>query len=258
MIENLDDIGMQMTRSNDIKSYQSMGDHWKNHFNTNVIQFPESPLRQVDRTLNGSEEDPYQTGLTVDAVTRGLDLLEGDRILDIGCGNGLITDIIARRVSSVIGVDFSERLIEYAKAHKISSNIMYYVGDASKLHASWYQAVNKACMLGGLQYLDGNGFAKMLAALAAAPQLERIFISAIPDASKIGCYYDNPEKMAYHLERQAAGQPHMGNWWDGSYIETLAREAGFTAECAPQDARFMSSYYRFDCVLKRNFDGFDP
>lgn len=252
MIADRNGAMKRRTHSDNIASNEIVKNYWRDYFDTNAVRFPESPLRQVDRTLHGKEEDPYQTGLTVDAVVKGLGLADGDRLLDIGCGNGLITDIVAAGVSDVIGIDFSERLIEYARTHRSSNNVTYYVGDASKLDASWYRTINKACMLGGLQYLGRDEFAEMLLVLATAPRLERIFISAIPDASKIHCYYDNDQKMAYHLARQAMGRPHMGNWWNQDDIRTLAREVGFIAELAPQDERFISAYYRFDCVLWKN------
>jgi len=43
---------------------------------------------------------------------------EGDSVLDIGCGEGMILNIIADRISSYIGVDFSHEAIELRKKRK--------------------------------------------------------------------------------------------------------------------------------------------
>ena len=43
--------------------------------------------------------------------------LEGLRVLDIGCGGGLLTEPMARMGASVVGADASEKNIGIAKAH---------------------------------------------------------------------------------------------------------------------------------------------
>lgn len=52
-------------------------------------------------------------------------------LLDIGCGQG----ILSRQVPSSVlyrGVDLSPELIDYAKAHRVSGQHQFYVGDATK------------------------------------------------------------------------------------------------------------------------------
>ncbi len=64
------------------------------------------------------------------------------KVLDIGCGNGRSTEILARLADYVIGIDFSERLLEEANErrnkvyhHKIGgANWRYYLEDAKSLH----------------------------------------------------------------------------------------------------------------------------
>ncbi len=53
-----------------------------------------------------------------------------DRVLDLGCGTGLITEKIAKQVNSVIGLDLSEEMIKNSIKAK---NIKYVVGNAKKL-----------------------------------------------------------------------------------------------------------------------------
>jgi trans-aconitate 2-methyltransferase len=62
-------------------------------------------------------------------------LREGDRVLDVGCGNGKITAAIASRVSqgSVVGVDASQNMIRFAQAHYPAPNLRFQVEDARSL-----------------------------------------------------------------------------------------------------------------------------
>jgi 2-polyprenyl-6-hydroxyphenyl methylase / 3-demethylubiquinone-9 3-methyltransferase len=65
----------------------------------------------------------------------GLQPFSGLRILDIGCGGGLVAEPLARLGGDVIGVDASARNIEIARAHARQSgvDVDYRVGTAEGL-----------------------------------------------------------------------------------------------------------------------------
>ncbi len=56
-----------------------------------------------------------------------LDIQQGQTIIDFGCGDGAVTQILAKAYpdSKFIGVDYSEELIEYAKKNNQRENIKY-------------------------------------------------------------------------------------------------------------------------------------
>ena len=64
------------------------------------------------------------------------DYLEGIKILDIGCGGGLISEPLARLGAKVTGIDASEKNISIAQLHskKISLNINYINTSPEKLN----------------------------------------------------------------------------------------------------------------------------
>lgn len=47
--------------------------------------------------------------------------LRGARVLDVGCGGGLLSEAMAREGASVLGVDLSAELIDIAKLHRLES-----------------------------------------------------------------------------------------------------------------------------------------
>lgn len=49
--------------------------------------------------------------------------IEGKRVLDIGCGGGLLTEFLARAGASVVGIDASAPIIEVARQHARSSGL---------------------------------------------------------------------------------------------------------------------------------------
>ncbi|XP_071964359.1 juvenile hormone acid O-methyltransferase-like [Antedon mediterranea] len=66
----------------------------------------------------------------INKYTSKFDFSKDDRVLDVGCGSGNFTSDIARNVSSVVGIDYSDDMIDYAKQHHQLSNVKYAVCDA--------------------------------------------------------------------------------------------------------------------------------
>lgn len=56
----------------------------------------------------------------------------GDRILDVGCGNGFLTWHLSRKAKQVVGIDVSARNIEVARRKYRADNIEYRVADATR------------------------------------------------------------------------------------------------------------------------------
>lgn len=60
--------------------------------------------------------------------------LRNKRILDLACGQGYFSKILADKGAHVIGVDLSEKLIEKAKEKFNHRNIQFLVRDAADMH----------------------------------------------------------------------------------------------------------------------------
>ena len=50
--------------------------------------------------------------------------LRGKKILDVGCGGGLLSEALAREGAEVVALDLAEELIEIAKLHLYESNVI--------------------------------------------------------------------------------------------------------------------------------------
>jgi len=97
-------------------------------------------LEQVKRTWDGRAKDPQLKGAYVTMRDRNQRLLEidealryvpaGQRVLDVGCGNGFSTAVFARQAEHVVGIDFSEAMIERAqREYGDITNITFEVRD---------------------------------------------------------------------------------------------------------------------------------
>lgn len=63
-----------------------------------------------------------------------IQMVEGDVILDVGCGAGLFSYSIAKKAKKVVGVDILPSSIEIAKEFNTQPNVEYIEGDLFKLH----------------------------------------------------------------------------------------------------------------------------
>lgn len=59
------------------------------------------------------------------------------RLLDVGCGTGNKTVVFAKNAQSVVGIDPDESMIDRAKRHNGSDNILYRVGGMEVLATSF-------------------------------------------------------------------------------------------------------------------------
>jgi ubiquinone/menaquinone biosynthesis C-methylase UbiE len=58
---------------------------------------------------------------------------KGKTVLDIACGSGYGTQLLAAQATKVIGVDVSAEAVGYAKKHFPAKNVEYRVGDGQKI-----------------------------------------------------------------------------------------------------------------------------
>ena len=89
--------------------------------------------------LVGDGGSDYHRNVILPAVLRMLDPREGERCLDLCCGQGvLIPHLLERRVASVTGVDASPKLVDAARRrHGRRDGVELVVDDACQPGARW-------------------------------------------------------------------------------------------------------------------------
>lgn len=64
--------------------------------------------------------------------------LAGKRVLDVGCGGGLLSEAMARRGAAVTGIDLAPLTIEIAELHALESNtLVRYLRESAETHAGY-------------------------------------------------------------------------------------------------------------------------
>jgi ubiquinone/menaquinone biosynthesis C-methylase UbiE len=98
-------------------------------------------LREWDRASESwadfvrTGKDYYRDEMNSPAFIKMIGNVKGKQLLDLSCGEGYNTRMLARKGAKVIGVDFSKEMIKLAKQSEKRDRlgIRYYVSDAANL-----------------------------------------------------------------------------------------------------------------------------
>lgn len=229
-----------------------MNDYWKSHYNDSSKRFAGALLKQVGKTVNGYEVSEDQVRLIVDNMRESLRLSASDYVLDLCCGNGLLTRRYAPLVNQVVGVDYTQGLIDAALQLNQYQNIEYVTADVLCLAPRYLRGVSKVIMYEAIQHFTLEEFGLLLDGLSDLEVGTRFLIGSVPDKNKLKTYYDTEEKFKFHLQREAEGRPHIGRWWLSEEIDQLSSSRGFRAShLLQQRPALYTAYYRFDMILEK-------
>ncbi len=99
----------------------SHGDDGANIDDSEIAKFEELASRWWDRESEFKplhEINPLRTGFIAERVN-----LDGARILDVGCGGGILAEALARRGATVTGIDMGEAPLAVAKLHQSGTDL---------------------------------------------------------------------------------------------------------------------------------------
>ena len=230
------------------------GRDWRSFWNSPEPHLDSDELLvQVGRTVGGRPIGAGEVSLAVAAAVQGLELSGEDVLLDLCCGNGLITRQLAPVCRAVVGVDCSRRLIEVARERSSAPNVTYQVGAAEELDSVDFAglAPNKLSMLQALQHLTVAGLGRLLTSLDGWDSpIVRLCLTDVPDRDLIFAFYDTPERREEFHRRRAAGTEAIGTWWSRDELAALLGAHGYEVEFRrPLCASY--AHYRFDVVAWR-------
>src|SRR4051794_14695336 len=166
----------------------------------------------------------------LDAIRSALQLTPDDHLIDLCCGNGLVSWELAAHVRRLTGIDFVERNIRIARECKSRLNTKYVLRDilqplSEVIHPDC--APTKFLLHYSLGYFTPDQVATLLQHIAdVAQQPYRFFLPGIPDADAKWNLYDTAERRRRHLndsELRPDSADGVGRWWHGEELEALCR-----------------------------------
>jgi cyclopropane fatty-acyl-phospholipid synthase-like methyltransferase len=227
---------------------------WRHYWNHNDQVFNIDPLRQVGKTVNGKIITPDILDDILNDIVLRLDLKKSDSLLDLCCGNGLLTHRIAKRCRSVTGVDFSSPLIDVATHDFRAANINYVCADVTEMPESIRNGnFDKFLMYEAIQQLDPGQASTVFHQVASmASPGASFYIASIPDQDCKWRFYDTPERKREYERRLADGTELIGTWWTKVQLLKTVSSHGFEVEILDRSEGSHGSHYRFDALCVKS------
>lgn len=129
-------------------------------------------LEQIDSGIDRSFDE-----VLAPSVLRAIEPTEGLRVLDVGCGTGTLTELIATHSDHVTGVDISEKSIELAKKHHSSPSIDYLAMSVEE-YASTFE-IKFDMVVANMVLMDVADLRSVVAAIARLSKPGARFVATI-------------------------------------------------------------------------------
>lgn len=206
---------------------------------------------QVRRTVYGKPLPDEQIQMIVGAVRTGLELQRDDVVLDLACGNGALSRYLYDGCRGLLGVDYSEYLIEVAKRNFEQPPAFTY----RCLDAATYvrteaepQRFTKALCYGSFAFFPDADARQVLAGLRRRfTALRRFYLGNLPDKERAGNFYPAGKDYTGELADHAA---QIGIWRSRQEFAALATAAGWQIRFVQMPPEFFGAHYRYDAVLE--------
>lgn len=101
-----------------------------------------------------SEDSDHQRDLIIPGAVRMLEPKAGERILDIGCGQGVFCRELATNGIEVTGIDSSKKLIDIARNRSRGTSVKYNMADASNMKGIPDSSFDAAVSILALQNME--------------------------------------------------------------------------------------------------------
>jgi cyclopropane fatty-acyl-phospholipid synthase-like methyltransferase len=230
------------------------GSHWLRIWNDWPTRFASTDyLRQVAKTVEGQPISERQCEQLVATIVDRLDLEPSDVLLDLCCGNGLITARLAACCRQVVGVDFSAPLLAVAERDHQPTNVMYRQQSALDLgQVTALGTFDKVLMYDALQFFTRPQLEGLLRGVLrlAAPDC-RILFGGVPYRPHRRRHYDTPPKVLRAWWYRMTGRDLMGTWWEEKDFLAACQATDLAYECFNQPPDLYNARFRFDVVVSR-------
>jgi ubiquinone/menaquinone biosynthesis C-methylase UbiE len=223
---------------------------WRKYWSEYPKRFARTDyFRQTKLTIGGRpiSDDEWQS--LVETVLAELDLKSDDLLLDLCCGNGVLTYRLAQHCRAVVAVDFSSPLIAIARTDHARENIAYIEADVRSLASLpevQSRRFDRVLISAGLQYFSATDLPGLIQAIS--PLLSDSGFSlftAILNIHKKRLFYNTPGRRFRHLLARLRRQDEMGTRWDPAYIQRVVRKEGLECEVLSGEGQYPCTF-RFD------------
>jgi hypothetical protein len=228
--------------------------HWKefwNNYRKTETQDESDLFFQVGKTVNKNAIPESIFHEMVEDIRQNLNLQKEDVLLEMCCGNGLLSKPLSMFIKELYAFDFTGRFIDVAKRFKQSENIIYQVGDAKGTLSSIFDfrnIPNKYLMNDALGYFTPENLEAIIEQINHNPF--DFYITGIPCDSLKWAFYNTEERKNRYLELKAMGDDYydgIGRWWSCDEFFEIACKFGLSIKLERQPIHI--STFRINVLL---------
>ncbi len=168
--------------------------------------------------MAGTRDDYYRTDVIGPGLLSACGDVSGLKVLDLGCGQGYFSRLLAQGRATVVGIDISEQLINHAVRRERASplGIEYLVLDAADAAGRWAPAsfdLVVSCI--ALQNMPEASRALRSAATLMKPAGRAVFLIEHPTNTTATRVWERDErgnKIALRIDRYFDTGPRIVSW----------------------------------------------
>jgi 2-polyprenyl-3-methyl-5-hydroxy-6-metoxy-1,4-benzoquinol methylase len=157
------------------------------------------------------------------------------KVLDIGCGTGLTTVFMGEIGAQVIGIDISDKLIEFARLHSLHlPNVKYIVQDITQFCMSLNEKFDAITIIDLLEHIPRANFTIFLETIGKHSSENTIIYLNIPDS----------RYQRYMREKHPTRLQIIDEDYDSDFLISSFKRIGFQA--------YQYSIYGLDVPVQYN------
>jgi hypothetical protein len=208
---------------------------------------------QVGKTANRAPVTKEVFENFVNDVVEKLELNNSDTLLEMCCGNGLITLPLSKIVKYIYAFDFTETLIKDALKYKSGDNIEYVTGNAkedfTKIFKDKLPQIQKFLINDSTAYFSPEDVELIIERIFTVSKDFKFYLTNIPNDENKWNFYNTPERKANYEKSVQSGDiflSGMGRWWTKSEFIHIAEKFNLKIEIFDQSNEYS---YRMSILL---------
>ncbi len=241
--------------------YENWQEYWDNfllnRYGKEEVKSEDDLYFQVARTVNRKPVAKEVFDAIIDGIIQDLALSQEDVLVDFCCGNGLFTYELKDQVKQIIGIDFSQSIIDTANKFRPAANITYCLGgvvEYMRSFAATWPGIrpNKYLMNDSLAYFSAADLENVLSAIIGISGDFRFLVRGVPNDELKWNYYNTPDRKEFYANLIAKGDltnDGLGTWWQPDDIREVCMKLNL--QCIIRNQELPVSDYRMDIIISK-------
>lgn len=187
----------------------------------------------------------------IKVIRKKLVLVQSDRILEVGCGSGMILEPLSKTSSMTAGVDFADSLI--AKIKKVIPKGEFHVSEANDLPFD-DNTFDKILSFSVFQYFPNYGYATdaLNEMIRCVKTNGKIYLGDIPDLALVEKSEETRMRYAAHRDFKDNDLKHL--YYPKTFFHSFFQDQNYKYEIFNRAVKgYINSKFRFNvlaCVQK--------